>query len=99
MFNYKVSSVYTFIKKAKSGKLDFFPEQKFGPKQRHTSFEVQKEIFRLRNQNLSHIDIRDELSQNGIEISEQTIDRILDDAGFPKLKRRTNLAQVAFSLA
>lgn len=91
MFNYKVSSVYTFIKKAKSGKLDFFPEQKFGPKQRHTSFEVQKEIFRLRNQNLSHIDIRDELSQNGIEISEQTIDRILDDAGFPKLKRRTNL--------
>ena len=90
MFNYKISSVYTFIKNAKSGMLDFFPQQKLGPKQRQTPFEVQKEIFRLRNQNLSLIDIRDQLNLKGIEISEQTVDRILDEAGFPKLKRRTN---------
>src|SRR3972149_8292023 len=60
-FGYKISSVYTFIKNAKSGILDFFPGQKPGPKQRKTPFEVQKQIFRLRNQNLSHIDIRDKL--------------------------------------
>lgn len=90
-FGYKISSVYTFIKNAKSGILDFFPGQKPGPKQRKTPFEVQKQIFRLRNQNLSHIDIRDKLNQSGIEISEQTVSRILDEAGFPKLKRRTNL--------
>jgi len=89
-FNYKVSSVYTFIKKTKSGELDFFPGQKTGPKQRHVSFDVQKQIFRYRNQNLSHIDIRDKLVQIGIEISEQTVSRVLEDAGFPKLKRRTN---------
>lgn len=89
-YNYKVSSVYTFIKKTKSGELDFFPEQKTGPKQRHVPFDVQKQIFRLRNQNLSHIDISNKLNREGIAISEQTVSRILDDAGFPKLKRRTN---------
>jgi hypothetical protein len=51
---------------------------------------VQKQIYRLRNKNLSHIDISNELNERGIEISQQTISRILDDAGFPKLKRRTN---------
>lgn len=89
-FNYKLSSVYTFIKKAKSGELDFFPEQKMGPKQRQVSFEIQKQIFRYRNQNLSHLDISERLNKNGIEISAQTVSRILIDAGFSKLKRRTN---------
>lgn len=89
-FNYKLSSVYTFIKNAKSGEIDFFPEQKMGPKQRQVSFEVQKQIFRYRNQNLSHIDISERLNKNEIEISAQTVSRILTDAGFPKLKRRTN---------
>lgn len=89
-FNYKLSSVYTFIKKAKSGELDFFPEQKMGPKQRQVSFEIQKQIFRYRNQNLSHLDISEKLNKNGIEISAQTVSRILIDAGFSKLKRRTN---------
>lgn len=89
-FNYKLSSVYTFVKDVKTGSLDFFTVPKPGPKQRQTPFDVQKQIFRFRNQNLSHIDIRDKLFQNGTEISEQTICRILEDAGFPKLKRRTN---------
>jgi transposase len=89
-FSYKLSSVYTFIKKAKSGELDFFPEQKKGPKQRQAPFEVQKQIFRLRNKNLSHIDISVELGKDGIEISAQTVSRILQETGFSKLKRRTN---------
>lgn len=89
-FSYKLSSVYTFIKKAKSGELDFFPEQKKGPKQRQASFEVQKQIFSLRNKNLSHIDISGELGKNGISISAQTVSRILQETGFSKLRRRTN---------
>lgn len=89
-FGYKLSSVYTFIKKAKLGELDFFPEQKKGPKQRKTPFEVQKQIFRLRNKNLSHMDISGELGKVGIEISAQTVSRILQETGFSKLKRRTN---------
>jgi len=89
-FNYKLSSVYTFIKKTKSGEIDFFPEQKMGPKQRHIPFGVQKQIFIYRNQNLSHTDISERLNKDGIEISPQTVSRILSDAGFSKLKRRTN---------
>lgn len=89
-FNYKLSSVYTFIKMTKSGEINFFPEPKKGPKQRHFSFEIQKQIFRHRNKNLSHTDICKILNRKGIDISEQTVSRILVDAGFPKLKRRTN---------
>lgn len=89
-FNYKISSVYTFLKNAKSSVLDFFPQQKKGPKQRQTSFDVQTQIYHLRNQNLSHIDICNKLKSENIKISEPTVSRILADAGFPKLKRRTN---------
>ncbi len=89
-FDYKLSSVYTFIKMAKSGEIDFFPQPKKGPKQRHVSFEIQKQIFRYRNQNLSHTDICKKLNDRGINISAQTVSRILADAGFEKLKRRTN---------
>ena len=89
-FDYKLSTVYTFIKNAKSGNLNFFPEQKKGPKQRRASFEIQKKIFRYRNQNLSHLDICERLNEEGTEISAQTVARILSDAGFTKLQRRTN---------
>jgi len=88
-FGYKLSSIYTFIKNAKSGELNFFPEQKKGPRQRRASFKVQKKIFRYRNQNLSHLDICEKLNNEGITISAQTVARILSDAGFSKLKRRT----------
>jgi len=87
---YKLSSVYTFIKMAKSGEINFFPETKKGPKQRHFSFEIQKQIFRYRNKNMSHTDICNLLNQKGIQISAQTVSRILVDAGFEKLKRRSN---------
>ncbi len=89
-FGYRLSSVYTFIKKTKSGEIDFFPGQKMGPKQRQVSFEVQKQIFIYRNQNLSHTDISERLNKDGTVISAQTVSRILSDAGFSKLKRRTN---------
>ncbi len=89
-FNYKLSSVYTFIKMVKSGETNFFPKHKNGPKKRHFSFEIQKQIFRYRNKNLSHTDICKLLNRKGINISAQTVSRILADAGFPKLKRRTN---------
>lgn len=89
-FNYKLSSVYTFIKMAKSGEINFFPQPKKGPKQRHIPFEVQKQIFRYRNKNLSHTDICELLNKKGIDISAQTVSRILTDAGFEKLQRRTN---------
>jgi len=88
-FGYKLSSVYTFIKNVKSGEIDFFPEQKKGPRQRRVPFDVQQKIVRYRNQSLSHIDIGEKLNNEGVIISAQTVARILSELGFPKLKRRT----------
>ncbi len=48
------------------------------------------QIFFYRNQNLSHTDISERLNKDGIEISPQTVSRILSDAGFSKLKIKHN---------
>ncbi len=89
-FGYKVSTLYTLLKNAKSGKLDLFPKVIKGPQQRNTSPEIQQKIIQYRKENLSSPDIHQKLAQEGIKISTRTIERILKDAGFKKLKRRTN---------
>lgn len=89
-FDYKVSTVYELIKRAKTGKLDLFPETTKGPQHRRTSADVREKIFQLRKQNISVTDICKKLTNENIEISARTIERILYDAGFNKLKRRTN---------
>ena len=96
-FNYKLSTIYTFIKNVKSGEIIFFPKPKKGPKQRQFSFDVQKQIFRYRNKNLSHTDICERLNKKGINISAQTVSRILSDAGFPKLKKKNQQRTRAYS--
>ncbi len=68
-FGYKLSSVYTFIKNVKSGEIDFFPEQKKGPRQRRVPIDAQQKIVRYRNQSLSYIDITIKLNNEGVIIS------------------------------
>ena len=89
-YDYKISTIYSLIKDAKSGKLELFPEVKKGPKQRRTSIAVQDKIIKYRRKFLSSLDIQNELEIEGIEISSRTIGRILKDKGFRKLKKRTN---------
>jgi transposase len=90
-FNYKVNTVYALIRDAKSGKIALFPEVKKGPAQRRTSPKIQEKIILSRKRNnLSSPDIRRGLSEEGIKVSTRTIERILKDAGFAKLKRRTH---------
>jgi len=90
-YNYSVNTVYALVKNSKAGKIKLFPAIKMGPKQRSTSIEIQQKIFRLRNKNLSTSDIREKLQEEGVSISVKTIERILKDAGFSKLKRRNNI--------
>ena len=89
-YGYKISTIYSLIKDAKSGKLVLFPEVKMGPKNRRTSVAIQEKIIKYRREFLSSLDIQKKLESEGIKISSRTIERILKDKGFRKLKKRTN---------
>jgi len=90
-FGYTVNTLYTLVGKAKSGKLDLFPEPPLGPRKRKTTDNVQDKIIKYRKKDyLSTTDIHERLKEEGINISSRTVERILKDTGFEKLKRRTN---------
>lgn len=88
-FGYKSATIKALVRDAKSGKLKLFPEVKKGPKARRTSEEDRNKIIQLRRDHLSASDIHQRLPESGITISNRTIERVLSDAGFGKLKRRT----------
>ena len=88
-FGYKVNSIYALLRDAKSGKIELFPQIKMGPKERRVPLEIQEIIIALRKENLSTTDIHNKLKEKKINVSIRTIERILKDKGFKKLKRRT----------
>jgi transposase len=90
-FGYKVNTLYALIRDARSGKLKLFPEVKKGPKKRSTPISVQEKIIQYRKENLSSPEITERLINDGNKVSTRTVERILYDAGFKKLKRRTNV--------
>lgn len=77
------------MRDVRNGKLKLFPDVNKGPRQRRTSVEIQEEIFNYRKKRYSSPQIHKQLSETGITVSVKTIERILADAGFGKLKRRT----------
>jgi len=90
-FGYKTNSLYTLAAKAKSGKLNLFPEIPIGPRRRSTPDEVVDKIIEYRKRNfLSTTDIQERIKEQGVQITARTVERILKDAGFGKLARRTN---------
>jgi transposase len=88
-YDYSINTVYTLIRDFKSGKLDLFPKIKKGPKQRRVTLSYQEKIIAYRKQNKSTTEIHQLLKNETINISVRTIERIIKDAGFSKLKRRT----------
>lgn len=88
-FGYKVSTVNSILRDVRNGKLKLFPDVNKGPRQRRTSIEIQEKILSYRKKKFSSLQIHKQLSEAGISVSVKTIERILSDAGFSKLKRRT----------
>lgn len=88
-FGYKVSTVNSILRDVRNGKLKLFPDVNKGPRQRRTSIEIQEKILSYRKKKFSSPQIHKQLSEAGISVSVKTIERILSDAGFSKLKRRT----------
>lgn len=89
-FGYKSSTVYSLLRDAKAGKIELFPIVQKGPQGKRTPSDVQDKIIIYRRQGLSTPDIHYRLAEKQIYISAKTVERILKDAGFGKLKRRTN---------
>ena len=89
-FGYKTATLYSLLRDAKAGRLELFPIVRKGPHQKRTSPDVQDKIMAYRRQRLSSLDIQDRLTAEGITISVKTVERCLKDAGFGRLKRRTN---------
>jgi transposase len=89
-FGYKSSTVYALVRDAKAGKVGLFPMVRKGPQGKRTPSYVQDKILALRKQRLSTPDIQQRLAKQKVNISARTVERILNDAGFGKLKRRTN---------
>jgi len=90
-FKYTLSTLYALLRDTKTGKLDLFPKIEIGPKQRRTPKYMQQEIVVRRKQNMSAKNIHDSLAQEGYLVSISTVERVLTDANFSKLKKRSNL--------
>ena len=79
---------YLFI----HGKIDFsepIPEDKIS--RRGVDAELRRKIRTWREHHLSAGEITQLLSEEGVEISVRTIERVLAEEGFPKLPRRTRI--------
>jgi len=91
-YGYTYAAFNSLKQKFKAGKLDFFSAPKRGPKGPRLSTETRKLIVNYRRKNLSAYQIAEVLETvNDEKVSISTIDRVLDQEGFPKLARRTQL--------
>lgn len=92
-FRYTRGYVYLLRHRFSTGKLHFAePSVAEGQKARHrVPREVREKICAARRSNLSAGEITQILSDEGIEISVRTVERVLAEEGFPKLPRRAHL--------
>ncbi len=91
-YGYSAAYIRLLRHQFQQGKLDFsepVPEGK--TKRRRISADVRSKIIAWRHQQLSAGDITELLSEEGVEISVRTIERVLAEEGFHKLPRRTRL--------
>jgi hypothetical protein len=90
-FGYTYAALNSLKQKFKAGKLQFFFTPPRGPKGPRTPPEVKSGIIEYRRKGLSAYQIAEVLDTLGTPVSVSTIARILEEEGFPKLPRRTQL--------
>ena len=91
-FGYSAQYLHLLRYQFKHNKIDFaepVPEGKVN--RRRVNSQTRKKIRDWREQRLSAGEIAELLSQDGIEISIRTVERVVAEEGFPKLPRRTRL--------
>jgi len=87
-FGYTKQALYSYIRDIKAHKIDLFPKAT-KKKGRCTPDVVIKQIIKHRRKNLSAADITELMDSEGYKMSIRTVERILEDNGFSRLKRRT----------
>lgn len=91
IYNYKPQSLRNLFGLAIHSRINFFIEEQMGPKEPRLSTDMIKEMISLRkDQHMSVQEIQNNLNKNGFAVSITSISRILSNAGFLKLPRRTN---------
>ena len=90
-FGYSQSYVNLLRHQFIHGKLDFNEPPPEKGRKRRIDAATRSKICSWREHNLSAGEIAQLLSEDGIEISIRTVERILAEEGFPKLPRRTKL--------
>ncbi len=88
-FGYSVATLYSLLRDLRAGTLELFATPLRGPHERHTPEPVRQLVINYRHEQLSAPEICARLGEQGYKISARTVERILADAGFPKLRRRT----------
>jgi transposase len=91
-FNYTTSYIHFLRHQFIHKKIDFsepVPEGKVA--RRRVNIEVRQKIRRWREHHLSAGEIAQLLSEEGVELSVRTVERVLAEEGFSKLPRRSRL--------
>ena len=88
-YGFTESSLYALAHDLRAGTLELFSRRLTGPKDRQITPYVRDCIAGLREQELSAQDIARRLESEGITLHERTVERILKEAGFAKLPRRS----------
>lgn len=89
-FGFTEKSLYALAHDLRAGKLDLFPKSATGPKGRRLTPYVRERICALRTKGLAAEDIARQLGEEEVAASPRTVERILKEEGFAKLKRRTD---------
>jgi transposase len=91
-FGYSVAYVHLLRHQFTTGKIDFSEPVPEGSSARYrVTAESRRKIRSWREKELSAGEIAQLLSEEGVDISVRTVERVLAEEGFPKLPRRTRL--------
>jgi transposase len=91
-FGFSPGYVRLLCHQFRHGKIDLSEIPQQGQIARHkVSSETRNKIIAWRKQRLSAGEIVELLSEEGVELSVRTVERVLAEEGFPKLPRRTRL--------
>ena len=91
-FGYSVGYIHVLRHQFTTGKIDFSEPVQEGASARYrVTADTRRKIRAWREKEISAGEIAQLLSEDGVEISVRTVERVLAEEGFPKLPRRTRL--------